>query len=333
MPEPGARRGPKAGWIAAAAAAVVVLAIVAAMRGGETPPTVANAPRSGVSTPLANAPASNAGAPAPPLTGAPAANRPAIAAVPAPGNSPRPAAPTPPQDLPPSPPVKPSDLPPDHPPITTDERPQISIQWLGEACVYIHSPGGVAVVTDPFDPKATGLPAPSTGAHAVLVSADSPAHSFTEAVHAFEGETKQVVRGSAYHRGDMQVTPLPGPDGRAFGYLIQAGTLRIGFAGTPAGLRALDKGVAPGSLDLLLLPVGEDPKVAARTAQRLKPRVVIPLSYAAPGMEGPASRLHPLRDFVAGVPFAVTEKDSDVMMLSQADLPPSTEVYALRFRR
>lgn len=235
-------------------------------------------------------------------------------------------------------------LPADHPPIDRDEGSQVSIQWLGYSCFYIHSPGGVAVVTDPFDPKATGLPKPDTGAHLVTVSARSPEHDFVDAVRAFRDDTRRVVRGSEARRGDIRIVPVPtyrdatggGREGRNVAYVIETGGLRIAHLGdlghvlNPAQLAAL------GKIDILLLPVGESglgAKEAVAIARQVNPRMVVPMAYDPVGSGERPGKLRSLDAFIAASPYAVTAKESDIMMVSKAELPASTEVVTLRLTR
>jgi L-ascorbate metabolism protein UlaG (beta-lactamase superfamily) len=280
-----------------------------------------------------------------PSTGnAPAANGPAINA-PAPGNKPmaplresgkvattRPTAP----------PIKrkvdPNELPADHPPITNDEGSQVGIQWLGHSCFYIHSPGGIAAVTDPFDPKATGLPAPSTGAHFVTVSGTSPTSSFVQAVKPFMDEATlkplalDVVRSEPAGKDDLKIQPVETSSGRI--YLIQAGALRIAHLGGVRQALSAAQIQALGKVDVLMIPVGEGltPKQAVEIARALKPSIILPMAYSTPDMDGPEARLRRVEQFIAASPFAVTRKDSDVMLIAPSELPANTEIYLLRLR-
>jgi L-ascorbate metabolism protein UlaG (beta-lactamase superfamily) len=209
----------------------------------------------------------------------------------------------------------------------------VTLQWLGHSCFYIHSPGGTAVVLDPFNPAATGLPAPETGAHMVALTSGRPEHGFAQAIRAFEGETKSVVRGAPARRGDLQITPVPIDPGTV-AYVVDAAGMRIAHLG---GIR---KPLLPGqvkafgTVDILLLPAGEDlkPTDAVAVAEALKPRVVIPMAYSTPDMDGRAARLRPVDDFVAASSYARERKTADVILVSKANLPPATEIWELRYR-
>ncbi len=325
-------------WVAGTALLVVVV-LVFALRStppGTPPPSeVASSPAPGRNSPAPTEAEKQPETPPATSTDNPKAPSEKVAAKPF-----SPAAGNKPVD---KPPVDPNDLPPDHPPITADTGSQVSLQWLGHACFYIHSPGGVAVVTDPFDPRATGLARPEIGAHLVTVSGSSREHSYVEAAHPFEGDSWQILRGVEGKRGDTRVTAIPSfrdaangsRKGRNTIYLIQSGPMRIAHLGSlghplqPHQLKAL------GEIDILLLPVGDDslaPATAVKVAEQVNPRVIIPMAYATPEMEG-AARLKPVDAFIAASPFAVTRKDSDIILISKPELPASTEVFTLRYQR
>ncbi len=234
------------------------------------------------------------------------------------------------------------DLPPDHPPISADDPAQVSVQWLGHSCFYLHSPGGIAVVTDPFDAGTMGLAAPGTGSHLITVSTPTPAHNATGAVRAFQGDTRQVLYGTGSVRGDVRVDPISlGTDGESrarYGYIIQMGPLRLAHLGGLTGPLTPAQEKAIGAVDLLLIPAGGEgirPRDAAAVAVRLKPRMVVPMAYRPPAVDaggsGMVGRLRPLEDFMSGTPFAVTAKETDIMLLAPRDLPPSTEILTLRY--
>lgn len=339
---PSPRKGGPSGGIVTGTAAVVVLGILAFALTPKTPPPTGSATSS--STTTANVPPQDL--PNPAITPSTSGNVPTNVPQPASGtqtgtvapkSKPEPMVSTKPF-TPPKPKVNPSDLPPDHPEITTDETTRVGIQWLGYSCFYVHSPSGVAVVTDPFDPKATGLRAPDTGAHLVTISSPTPQHSFVQAVHGFKDESTlnpldlKVVRGEATRQGDTQIQPVPVGDSTA--YVIQSGALRIAHLGairqplSPAQIKSL------GAVDILMIPVGEGltPKQAVEITKALKPMIVLPMAYSTSDMEGPAAKLRPVEAFISASPYAVTRKDSDVMMISKSDLPTDTEIYLLHHR-
>jgi L-ascorbate metabolism protein UlaG (beta-lactamase superfamily) len=230
-------------------------------------------------------------------------------------------------------------MPPDHPPVAADDGTQVGVQWFGGACFYLHSPGGVAVVTDPFDPKAAGLDPAGIGAHFVTVSSDDPLHGFTAAVHAFQGETKQVVRGTEARRGDLHIIPIEVPSrrgGKVYAYAIEAGALRFAHLGSVGGPLTPQQVKAFGPIDVAMVPVageGLSSRQAVEIAKQLNPRIVIPMAHGTPEMRPPASRLPSVQAFVEASPWAFTRLDTDVTMLSKAVLPQTTEIWSLQYGR
>lgn len=335
MPDPAPspvrfRRGP-AVWVGLIAGAVLLIVILAVAMG--RPPRAVgeqgvvwalNVPGARNAPGAPNAPgASNRPGPRPPNSPErSASSAPAAPAV----NSPGVKAPEK---------VDPNQLPPEHPEIPVATGPQLSLQWLGHSCFYLHSPGQATVVMDPFDPKSTGLPAPDTGAHLVTVSADGPDHSFTRAIHAFSGEKREVLRGRGAQLKDLKVTPVELEPGR-FAYVFETAGLRVAHLGDLTRPPGPDRLRQLGKVDILLVPAGGEgisPKDAAAVAKAVAPRVVIPMAYSTVTMEGPESRLKPVDEFVAATPFAVTGQNLDTMLIGPAELPPSTEIYTLKLRR
>jgi L-ascorbate metabolism protein UlaG (beta-lactamase superfamily) len=265
-----------------------------------------------------------AGAPAPaPAPNSPAGG-PAGGVAPAPRTNPRP------QPQPNPSRAADPELPPDHPPITEAVGPQVTIQWLGHASFYLHSPGGAAAVCDPYEPTAVGLPAVETGAHLVTLSSSAPDHSYERGVRAFQGEQRRVLRGEGAQVKDLRVTPFP--LGASTAYLFEAAGMRVLHLGDLRAPLTADQARRIGPVDIALVPAGGDgltPKQAVEAAKLLQPRIVIPMAYAPPGGGG-AAGLRPVDDFIAASPYAVTQKDQDVMLLSRAELPTGTEIFLLK---
>lgn len=191
------------------------------------------------------------------------------------------------------------------------------------------------MVTDPFDPGVTGYLRPDTGAHFVTVSArNEPAANFTEAIHAFEGSERRVLIGGTAQQGDLRITSISLGRER-FGYIIDAGAMRVVHLGGLTDDLSPDMVKALGKVDILLVPaggVGVKPAVAARAVGQIAPRLVIPMAYDD-GFAGLRLKAAPLEAFLKGTPYAVTRKDSDVTMIGMGELPGKTELLTLQLRR
>jgi L-ascorbate metabolism protein UlaG (beta-lactamase superfamily) len=330
MPEPvrpnPTRRAPAAGIVIGIIAFLMLVVLTVALR---------KAPSEAPGSPMAaggNAPAANAPEPGPVTPAQPSGNPPSTKL---PSPAPPPKEPSSGAGAAPTAAPNPNDLPPGHPEVPTSTGPQVSLQWLGHSCFYLYSPQGATAVTDPFDPKATGLAPPSTGAHLITVSSETPAHDNTAIVHGFPGEKQQVIRGKEARLKDLHVIPVATGGGR-YAYVFETGGLRIAHLGDLRQPLGIDQVRAMGPIDILLLPVGGEgipPRTAAALAQAIAPKIVIPMAYSTNTMSGPDAHLKPVDEFIAASKFAVTNKDLDTIMLGRPDLPPSTEIYTLKLRR
>ncbi len=331
------KRSPRAGVVLAVAAAAVAVLVLALSRPGGSPSATGDAAMSGGGSASATAPGEPAGGPEslpeglppdhPPLNGP----TPGSAASGSAGDTPQ---------APVSGAMKPAEVPAGHPAVTQagSEAEQVSIQWLGHSCFYIFH-DGTAVVTDPFDSQSTGFPRPDTGAHMVTVSSPDPEHGFVEPIRAFEGETREVLRGTAGSHGRIKVRPVvtSGPDGSAnTAYIFEAGPLRIAHLGnlgaalTPAQVKEL------GPVDVVMVPAANGaltPKLAVEASRQLGARIVLPMAYSTPGDEGRPASLPALSRFVEASPFAVTTINDNIIMVGKNNLPASTEIYRLQLRR
>jgi len=170
------------------------------------------------------------------------------------------------------------------------------MKWLGQACFYLTSPGGVRVLTDPFDAKVP-YPRPSLECDVVTVSHEHGDHNCVgdlkgspKVLRGLDLETKEVRRINEAV-GDVSfrtVASFHDPD---------AGTVRgrnAIFVMDFAGLKAVHLGDLGhplsqeqvkeiGPCDILMVPVGGyytiDGKTAAAVAKSLSPRVIVPMHF------------------------------------------------------
>ena len=295
---------------------VLAAAIIIAKLPGGAPPAPTPTTAGSATAPPANAPTPPAPADAEANAPAPVVNEPAL---PSPG-----------------------EMPPDHPPIATSTAAKTSIQWLGHACFYIHSPGGNTVVTDPYDADATGYRPLGIGSHLVTVSSERLSHGFARGVRPFAdaGGALTVLRGTDGGRGDLRIHAIAteGQSGRNWAYLIQSGPLRIVHLGALARPLTGTQIAGIGRVDVLMLPVGGgyalDGPAAAKVAAALNPKLILPTVYRTEATAASlAASLLPLEQFVAATPYALSRKSEDIVMVGPDDLPSSTEIWRLRYRR
>lgn len=242
-----------------------------------------------------------------------------------------------PAEAPPAGPAQPpgagpvDDLPADHPALPAKAAgPESTLQWLGESCFYIHSPAGNTLVIDPFDGRRAGRSDPDIGAHLLAVSREAPAHNNRKAVHPFEGEKLVEASSQTVTRGDLRVTPVPLPGGKAF--LVQAGDLRILHLGSPTAIPSPEQlAKSAGDLHVLLVPVDGrlPPAAASAAAKALSPRLIVPMGYEGGGQSGSSKEVD---RFIAATPYAVTREQTDVLLLTPKTLPPQPEIWLLQPR-
>lgn len=240
-------------------------------------------------------------------------------------------------------------LPEGHPAIEppADEKSQVSIQWIGQACFYIQSPQQIVVVTDPFDPGFTGYGNSSIRSHIVTVSHEHPDHNAVNRVQPFAAMGKgdiRVVRDGTYHRGDVTVTAIPSfhdakqgaERGKNRIFLIESGALRIAHLGDLGHVLTSEQVSALGRVDILLIPVGGTytigPDEAYQVVEQLHPRLVIPMHYRTEATDPKlAGQLKPVTDFT--VKFSNVEFTNDfVALVAGNTLPRETAVWVLKAR-
>lgn len=177
----------------------------------------------------------------------------------------------------------------------------LTLTWLGHACFYLVSPGGVRVVTDPFA-ASVPYPRPSVECDVVTVSHEHSDHNDATAV---KGSPK-VVRGLDKETGSVAMVKHSIGDVSlrtvASNHDSEGGTKRgknAIFVMDVAGLTVVhlgDLGHELGSgavreigpVDILLIPVGGfytvDGATAAKVAASLAPRVIAPMHFKTKSM-------------------------------------------------
>ena len=166
----------------------------------------------------------------------------------------------------------------------------MKLKWLGHACFQLTSDGGVRVITDPYHPGAFGLDyrPPAETADIVTVSHDHDDHNNTAVVKG----NPEVVRGAGFHQvKGVEFRGIATSHDEASG--AQRGSNTV-FCFSFDGVRVCHLGdlghelsneaiAEMGPVDVLLIPVGGnftiDDEVASRVADRLAPKVVIPMHF------------------------------------------------------
>ncbi len=160
----------------------------------------------------------------------------------------------------------------------------IQITWLGHSCFLVKS-HGFSVVVDPYeDGSVPGLPPLRVEADEVLCSHDHHDHGARETVTLRSGQSSpfRIETMDTWH--DDKQGALRGPNRI---HILDDGEFRIAHLGD-LGCRLTDlEGKKLKDLDVLLIPVGGyytiDAVQAHELAERLSPRILIPMHYRGEG--------------------------------------------------
>jgi len=177
----------------------------------------------------------------------------------------------------------------------------MEIVWLGHSCVMIKTTEST-LITDPF-PDSIGIRMPELKSDVVTISNSHPNHSFIDSKsqydHVIDGPGEYEIAG--YYITGIG-TPLNANDESDHIntiYSIRAEGLTITHLGdisqslSPSQAQELDQ------TDVLIVPAGGvctlDISKIAELANRISPRIIIPVHYK---VEGSNIELAPLDDFM-----------------------------------
>ncbi|MDI6752901.1 MAG: MBL fold metallo-hydrolase [Thermodesulfobacteriota bacterium] len=215
----------------------------------------------------------------------------------------------------------------------------MKVKWYGHAAFLLTSDQGFKVITDPYEPGGFGgaiaygrIP---DEADVVLVSHDHADHNY---VKGLSGKPK-VIQGSGTHRfKDLEVRGIASYHDEGQG--SQRGENTI-FCFTLDGLQVChlgDLGHIPteqqvkqiGPVDLLLMPIGGvytiDSSQAALTAQKLNPRVIIPMHFKTPRCGLPLAIVEEFTKEKA----SVKDIGASEFKIEKENLPPTPEIIVLQ---
>ncbi|NWF57583.1 MAG: MBL fold metallo-hydrolase [Syntrophaceae bacterium] len=215
----------------------------------------------------------------------------------------------------------------------------MKVKWYGHAAFLITSDLGAKIMTDPYEPGAFGGaiaygPIPDQ-ADIVLVSHDHADHNF---VQGLKGKP-QVIKGTGSHKvKNLEFKGFAAyHDGRKgsergqntiFCFCVDG--VKICHLGDLGHVPSDPEAKQIGPVDLLLMPVGGvytiNPAQATQTAQKLSPKIVIPMHYKTPRCGFP---LAVVEDFTSGKAGVKKIKDSEVEIKKES-LPQYTEIVVLQ---
>jgi L-ascorbate metabolism protein UlaG (beta-lactamase superfamily) len=213
----------------------------------------------------------------------------------------------------------------------------VDITWYGHSCFRIRE-GGVTVICDPYDKKATGLSLPRVKADIVTISHDQPGHNHAEAV----GGEPKVLRGpgeyeiknvvitamTTYHKADGGALPE-----RNVAFFFDFDGFTVGHLGDLGQIPQQRQVEDLGEVDVLLVPVsGRNTLDAARITEvisLLEPKIVVPMHYQHPGLTRElAESLEPVDKLLKELGISEPQTES-MLKLTKSSLPEETQVILL----
>lgn len=167
------------------------------------------------------------------------------------------------------------------------------ITWYGLSCLKIEGKnnlGEFTIVTDPFDPKKTGLKLPRvTRADITLQSrADREMQDMISPAKA-DSSVFFIPSPGEYEKSGVFVAGTHINHEQHIAYAIEAENLHLYYCGPLHRLPSEQELENLENVDVLLVPVGGhgvlDGKIAAELVSELEPRVIIPIHYKLPGLK------------------------------------------------
>ena len=215
----------------------------------------------------------------------------------------------------------------------------MKVKWYGHAAFLITSDQGMKIITDPYEPGAFGGaiaygPIPDQ-ADIVLISHDHADHNH---VQGLKGKP-QVIKGVGSHKvKNLEFKGFAAyHDGRKGSergqntiFCFSLDGVKICHLGDLGYVLSDSEAKQIGPVDLLLMPVGGlytiDPAQASQTAQKLNPKVVIPMHYKTPHCGFPLAQVE---DFTSGKSGVKTVEGNEVE-IKKEKLPQALEIIVLQ---
>lgn len=212
----------------------------------------------------------------------------------------------------------------------------MKLKWLGHACFLIVSEEGVRIITDPYEVGGGINYSPiNETADIVVVSHGHGDHSNILAIkgkpEVVKGSGVKKVKGiefkgiATYHderKGAQRGTNTI--------FCFAVDNIRICHLGDLGHELTPEQAREIGEVDILLLPVGGfytiDADMAAKVADRLNPRIIVPMHFKTPKCDYPITKVD---DFLKGRKNVRRLETSEVELTAK-DLPATTETMVLK---
>ena len=202
---------------------------------------------------------------------------------------------------------------------------EVTIEWLGHGCFRVTSSIGLTIITDPFNPHASGKVA-TVPADVILITHEDDSSNFTDLVSGSPIIFRSSMASGVNRASGVLIRGVQ----TSSESLVASPTLNIAYTWALDGIRFCDLGAIEdavslsealnfGNVDVLFMPVGGSQKFTEEkrriTIERLRPRIIVP-------MMGTWSSSQPNVVHIKGNRFT----------LNVSQLPATTTVYVPSFR-
>jgi L-ascorbate metabolism protein UlaG (beta-lactamase superfamily) len=220
------------------------------------------------------------------------------------------------------------------------EEISMKLKWLGHSSFLLTASDGTKILTDPYEPGgysgALGYGAFTEPVDIVTISHDShPDHGYTQGL---VGKPTIVKWTGAYNAKGINIkgvaTYHDNSKGRERGnnivFVITVDNINVCHCGDLGHVLSPADAALIGPIDVLLLPVGGhftiDAKEATQVADRLQPKLIIPMHYKTAKCGFPIATVD---DFLKGKSNFRKEKTAEIE-ITPATLPAQLEIIVLQ---
>jgi len=212
------------------------------------------------------------------------------------------------------------------------------IKWYGHAAFLITSDQGVRVMMDPYEPGAFGGQLSYDRIHdsvdLVLTSHEHADHNYTKDLpgspQIVSGAGTTTIKGMTIKGIATFHDPTQGSErGVNTVFTFNVDGIQVCHLGDLGHVLSLNEVAQIGPVDLLLIPVGGfytiDAREAARVAELMKPKILIPMHFKTEKCGFPIA---PVEDFLKGK-ARVKRLGASETSLSRRELPQQVEILVL----
>jgi L-ascorbate metabolism protein UlaG (beta-lactamase superfamily) len=221
---------------------------------------------------------------------------------------------------------------------------QVKVQWFGQACFLVTSPGGTKILMDPFGPD-LGYPIPVVSPDVVTISHEHFDHNNVKmaqgnpkVIHGLDpasGDWNKVDE----QVGDVHIYGVPvyhyekeadSKRGKDMMMVLEMPGVRILHTGDLGKQLTEEQLKKVGRVDALMVPVGSvytiDAVGADKVIGQLNPKLVFPMHYKTAALK---IALDPLDKFIAGKKNVMAVKGNEYTI---DKLPKTREIIVLDYK-